>query len=296
MSLTTARETPSRLNRRRFSTTDAAGHRQKLQLTCQHPKSLEALDLSNTSAQQTLASLRFLILSYLADLETRLSQLESPVSDLGIKEAWKAKGELTVDEARVWAKVALEMLVKIRADVRSHLPDVHFSDMSVEGFKSHLPELPHVTALNEMRPRLPDIDNVRARLPDFSLAEMSARLDDVRARFSHLDFKPIHFIPILSDRLRSLHAHLSSLELPSSINVPSLPPHSMLSDLLDSLLSSEFVAELKSEVDEAEDMLERAAQEVKDAVRRSFQGARLIQYYDLPHQWRNNPFVTRGYR
>jgi adiponectin receptor len=44
-------------------------------------------------------------------------------------------------------------------------------------------------SLNEMRPRLPDIDNFRARLPGFSLAEMSARLDGVRARFSVLDFK-----------------------------------------------------------------------------------------------------------
>jgi adiponectin receptor len=208
----------------------------------------------------------------------------------------KTQGELTVDEAKIWAKVALEMLTKIRADVRSHLPDVHFADISVENFKSHLPELPDVANLNEMRSKLPDIDNVRSKLPVFSLAEISTRLDDVRARFSDLDFKPLHYIPTLSNHLRSLHVHLSSMELPSGINVPSLSQHSKLSDLLDALLSSEFIAELKSEVDEAEDMLERAAQEVKDAVRRSFHGSRLIQYYDLPHKWRNNPFVTRGYR
>lgn len=293
--MATARETPPRLYRRRFSTADAADYR-RLQLTCQFSQSLEALDLSNASARQTLASIRFLILSYLADLETRLSQLESPVSDLCITEVLKTKGELTVDEGKVWAKVALEMLDKIRADVLSHLPDVHFTDISVENLKSHLPELPDVSRLNEMRSKLPDIDNVRSRLPIFSLAEMSTRLDDVRARFSDMDFKPLHYIPTLSSHLRSLHAHLSSMEFPSGMNVPSLPSHSKLSDLLDALLSSEFITELKSDVDEAEDMLERAAQEVKDAVRRSFQGSRLIQYYDLPQKWRNNPFVTRGYR
>jgi adiponectin receptor len=205
----------------------------------------------------------------------------------------KAKGELKV---RVWAKVALEMLNNIRTDVRSHLPEFHFADISVENVKSHLPDLPDVASLHEMRSRLPDMDDFKARLPDFSLADVSARLDDIRARFSDLDFQPLHYIPTLSDHLQSLHAHLSSLERPSGINVPSLPSHSLLSNFVDNVLSSELVAELKEDVDEAEVLLEKAAQEVKDAVRRSFQGSRLIQYYDLPHRWRNNPFVTRGYR
>lgn len=300
MSTTTARDIRPRLSRRRFSTTDAGRRRNAAhQLTCQPlPRSLEALDLSTASAKQTLASLRFLILSYLADLETRLSQLESPLSsNFGITEAVKAKGELTLEEARIWAQVALEIMEKIRVDVRSHLPEFHFADISVESFvKSHLPELPDVGTLNEMRSRLPDMDDFRSRLPDFSLTEMSVRLDDVRARFADLDFKPLDYIPVLSDHLQSLQTHLLSLELPSSINVPSLPSNSMLSDFFDSLLSSEIVAELKDDVDEAEDMFERAAQDVKDAVKRSFEGSRLIQYYDLPHQWRNNPFVTGGYR
>ena len=178
-STTPARETP-RINTRRLSTTDA-DRRRNPQLTCS--QSLDALDLSTASAEQTLASLRFLILSYLADLETSLSQLESPA--FGIGELLKAKGEPNV---RVWADDALEMLDSIRADVRSHLPEVHISDISVETFKSHLPELPDATSLREMRSRLPDMDDFRARLPDFSLADVSARLDDVRARFSGLDF------------------------------------------------------------------------------------------------------------
>ena len=155
MSTTSARETP-RINTRRLSTTDA-DRRRNPQLTCS--QSLDALDLSTASAKQTLASLRFLILSYLADLETSLSQLESPA--FGIGELLKAKGEPNV---RVWADDALEMLDSIRADVRSHLPEVHISDISVETFKSHLPELPDVTSLREMRSRFPDMDDFRARL------------------------------------------------------------------------------------------------------------------------------------
>jgi adiponectin receptor len=222
-----------------------------------------------------------------------LSKLESPVSDFGIAELLKTKGDVTVRE---WAQDALEMLDNIRAEVRSHLPEFHFADISVENVKFHLPELPDVASLNDMRSRLPDMDDFRARLPDFSLVDMSARLDDVRARFSDLDFKPLKYIPVLSDHLQTLHAHLTSLELPSGINVPSLPSNSMLSDFVDALLSSELVAELREDVDEAEVLFELAAQEVKDAVRRSLEGSRLIQYYDLPQRWRNNPFVTRGYR
>lgn len=189
------------------------------------------------------------------------------------------------------------MLNKIRADVRSHLPDLHFTDISVESFvKSYLPELPDVSTLHEMRSRLPDMDEFLARLPEFSLADMSTRLDDVRARFADLDFKPLNYIPTLSDHLQSLHAHLSSLEMPAGINVPSLPSKSMLSGFVDALLSSELVAELKEDVDEAEDLFELATQDIKAAVKRSLEGSKLIQYYDLPEKWQNNPFVTRGYR
>jgi adiponectin receptor len=291
MSTATATELRPRLNKRRFSTADAGRRRDTL--SCQHlPQSLDTLDLSTASAKETLASLRFLILSYLADLETSLSHLESSVSDFGA-ELLKAKGEPKV---RTWAKVALEMLDNIRTDVRSHLPEFHLGDVSVESVKSHLPDLPEVASLNEMRSRLPDMDDFRARLPDFSLADISARLDDARTRFSDLDFQPLLYVPILSNRLQSLHAHLSSLERPSGISLRSLPSNSILSNLVDALLSSELVAELKEDVDEAEDLFDLASQEVKNAVRRSFEGSRLIQYCDLPPRWRHNPFVTRGYR
>ena len=282
----TAVETRLLPNRRRFSTPDT-GRRGSVQqqLTCHRlPRSLEALDLSTAYAKQTLASLRFLILSYLENLETTL---ESPTIDLRIAEVVSTKAE-----ARVWAKVALEMLNNIRADVRPHLPEFHFADISVESLKSHLP-LPGVAS---MRSRLPDMVDVRAHLPDFSLADISTRLDEVKGRFAHLDFKPLDYIPVLSDHLQSLHKHLTSLEMPPSYNIPSLPSHGIWSNLVDVLLSSEPVSGLKEDVDEAEDLLERAAQEVKNAVKRSFEGIRLIHYHELPTQWRNNPFVITGYR
>ena len=87
---------PSRPSRRRLSTFQAGRYAQP----CRHlPHSVEALDLSLTSLPPTLASLRLHVLSYLADLETRLSLFESPIST----EAIVAKGELTMEEAVTWA-------------------------------------------------------------------------------------------------------------------------------------------------------------------------------------------------
>jgi adiponectin receptor len=284
------------------------------------PYSLEALDLSTASPIQTLASLRFLILSYLADLEDRLSRLASPMSDRGIAEILKAHGESTFEEARAWAKVALEMLDSIRADVRSHLPEFHFADLSVEDFvKSHLPDMPDVPRLGDVRSRLPDMPDVRSHLPEmpnvrshlpdmpdvrshlpeFTLTDMRSKLYDVRTRFSDMDFNhPLYFIPTLRERLQSLHSHLSSMDLPSNFEVSSLAPSTVLSDLLETLLHSDIFSDLLnvSPDSSAEDILGRAAKEVTDAVKRSLHGARLIKYVDLPMQWRNNPFVRQGYR
>ena len=243
------------------------------------PHSLEALDLSSASPTQTLASLRFLVLSYLADLERKLCELESPDMD-----TWKAMGAMTMEEARQWTRTALEMLEGIRADVCSHFPEFHFAD------------LPDVPGLTEMRSHLPDMPDMRSHLSD-----MRTKLDDVRSRFHDIDFKtPLNYIPTLSDRLRHLHSHLSSMDLPSGLDVPSFTPSSVISDLLDAFLSSDALAELSSSTldvpREVEDLLERAAREIAYAVQRSLDGVRLITYSDLPFDWKNNPFVTRGYR
>ncbi|KAG6336622.1 hypothetical protein ID866_2461 [Astraeus odoratus] len=122
----TASDAPHLRQRRRFSTTDSM-HDSRVPLCQRLPHSLEALDLSTASAREALGTLKVLVLSYLEDVENRLSKLESPLSDLGIAEAVKVRGEHSVEEARLWAKDALEMLRSIRSDVSSHfaeLPDV----------------------------------------------------------------------------------------------------------------------------------------------------------------------------
>ncbi|TFY50255.1 hypothetical protein EVJ58_g11124 [Rhodofomes roseus] len=62
--------------------------------------------------------------------------------------------------------------------------------------------------------------------------------------------------------------------------------------MYDKVASSDFVAELSSDIREGE----RIACEIARAAKQSLNGSRLIQYADLPYQWRNNPFVKHGYR
>ncbi|KAF8971121.1 hemolysin-III related-domain-containing protein [Flammula alnicola] len=314
----------ARRARRRLSAPSSNQPSLKLCRSLSH--NLEALDLSSASPTQTLASLRFLVLSYLADLERRLRQFGSP--DF---EAWKLQGEYTMEEAAQWARTALDMLEGIRADVCSHLPEFPFADLSsMESFvKSHLPDILDVPNFSEMRPYWPDMAEMRSHLPDMPqlpdmaemrshlpdmpslpdmddvrshLSDMRLKLDDVRTRFHELDFKgPLGYIPTLSDHLQTLNSHLSSIEASSRAPVTSFVPNSVLFDLLDSLLNSDVIADILNSkpadvICEGEDMLERAAYEVASAVKHSFQGVRLIKYSDLPQQWRNNPFVTHGYR
>lgn len=272
--------------------------------------SLEVFDLSSASPIQTLASLRFLVLSHLADLERRLSDFESPRF-----EAWIPHDKFNIDEATQWARTALEMSEGIRVDVCSHFPDFQFADLSslesyvknvpdlpdVSNFtemRSHLPDMPHIPGMARMRshlPGIPHMDNVRSQFCDMRL-----KLDDLRTRFHELDFqKPLSYIPQLANHLKNLHSHLSSIELPSGLPVSSLPSSTVLADLLDALLSSDIVNDiLNSTPDaiEADALLERTACEVTNAVKLSFDGLRLIDYSDLPIPWRSNAFVSQGYR
>jgi adiponectin receptor len=289
---------------------DIHARRQKRADTAQPCKSLsyslEELNLSAASPIQTLASLRFLVLSHLADLERRLSDCESPSF-----EAWNLHDKFNIDDATQWARTALEMLEGIRADVCSHLPDFQFSDLStLESFvktlpelpdvsnftemRSHLPDMPHLPGMAEMRSHLPDLphmDNVRSQFSDMRL-----KLDDVRTRFHELDFQKLHgYIPQLANHLKNLHTHLSSMELSSGLPVAS----STHADLLDALLSSDIVTDILNSTPsavEADAFLERTACEVTNAVKLSFDGLRLISYSDLPIPWRCNAFVRHGYR
>lgn len=250
---------------------------------------------------QTLASLRLLVLSYLADIERSLAELESPHF-----ETWKVKREHTMEEVKQWSSVALEMLEGIRTEVMSRLPELHLSDVSVGSFKSHFRDLSDVTSLTDMRrhlpdiPHLPEMPDMRSRLPDFKFSDVRSKLVDVRSRIHDIDFhQPLSYIPTLSDQLDKLHAHLTSVEVPPGVRAPSLTPSAVISDLIDALLSSDVMTDLiyaREVIEEGEGVLEKAAFEVSKAVKRSLQGVRLIRYSDLPHAWKNNAFVTQGYR
>ena len=273
--------------------------RSRLQLCPPLSHAPEARDLFSASPVQTIASLRLLVLSYLANLESRLSELDH--------------FESTMEEARQWTTTALEMLEGIRTEVRSRLPELHPPHMSMEVFvKSHLPDLPDVTSLTDMcGSHFPDMPDVRSHLPDIphlpemrshlpDLSDVRSKLDDVYSRIQDIDFhQPLRYIPTLSYRLKKLHSHLTSVEVPPGVSSSSLTPGTLLSDLLDALLTSEIVTDLLNtapDVVEGEEVLEKTAHQVVNAIQRSLQGVRLISYSDLPYPWRNNPFVIQGYR
>lgn len=213
--------------------------------------------LDPSSSKQSLAALRILLLSYLEDVENRLAAIDSPISDISIPAALKIKGEHTVEDVRTWARDALEMLRSIRSDVCSYLPEL---------------------------PDVPSLSNVRTQLSN-SLADTTAVMEDVCSRFSD------NHISTLSARLQSLQAHLRSTDVLTA-DLHTFPGSTRLSGLFESIMSSDLVTELSDDVTEAEDM----ARDIARAIKQSLQGSKLIHYVDLPPQWRNNPFVTRGYR
>ena len=99
--------------------------------------------------------------------------------------------------------------------------------------------------------------------------------------------------------MRPSHAHpLCSLHMRIRVfqQLPLLLPLFVLNKLLDKIVTSELHHNLESSEQVVEDMIEEAASDVKVALQRSLNGSRLIQYVDLPKEWRNNPFVHRGYR
>ena len=182
-------------------------------------------------------------------------------------------------DARAWANDALDMLERIKSDVCSHFPDLDL-DFSLENLVSHLP----------------DVHDVRSHLPDINISDqVREKIELLRSHLPDHPFQaPLDYIPVLIEHLGSLHTHLSSSELNSTD--PSVTPLLLLNEMLDKIVSSEVYAKLKASEKVVEGMLEKATYDVKTAVNRSLNGSKLIQYVDLPKEWRNNPFVHRGYR
>ncbi|KAI9453644.1 HlyIII-domain-containing protein [Russula earlei] len=239
-------------------------------ITCQPPPhSLETLDFSSASPTAALAFLHVRVLSCLADIEASLSQLESPLHDFDFGQAI-SRGELKIEEVRMWARDGLEILKQIKEELRSHLPEISLDPVSVESYVSaRLHDLSDASNLKRVTSHLPELP----RLP-----------------------RPEQYVFNLSDRLRSLHSHLSSS---TPLSSPSFSSTAKLSELIDMMISSDRLATVlgtRPMIGRTEDALGRAAAEVARAIERSLHGAKLITYGDLPPQWQNNRFVTHGYR
>ena len=191
----------------------------------------------------------------------------------------KSSTEDAVEDVRTWARDALDILQRIRSDVRSHLPDLDL-DFSFESLVSHLP----------------DVNGVRSHLPDINISDqVREKIELLRSHLPDLPFQaPLDYIPILTEHFDTLHTHLSSSTITST--AAPVTPLFVLNELLDKIVTSELYHNLKSSEQVVEDMIEKATSDAKVAVQRSLNGSRLIQYVDLPKEWRNNPFVHRGYR
>jgi adiponectin receptor len=243
-------------------------------ISCQPPcHSLDALDISSASPAAAFASLHLSVLSCLADIETFLSQLESPLPDFDIGQAI-SRGELKVEEVRAWAKDGLEILKQTKAELRSHLPEFNLDSSSVETY-------------------------VSARLHDLSdasnLKRVTSRLHELPVPHLH---RPERYVVILLTHLKSLHSHLSSSNTLFHMGFPSFPSTAKLSELIDTIISSDRLpAVLRAPtLSQTKDASGWSATEVARAIERSVHGAKLITYGDLPTEWRNNPFVIHGYR
>jgi adiponectin receptor len=243
-------------------------------ITCQPPPhSPDALDLSSSSPAAAFAALHDHVLSCLADIETSLSQIESPLPDFDLGQAI-SRSELKVEEVRAWAKDGLEILKQTRAELSSHLPEFTLDSASVETYVSaRLHDLSDASNLKLVTSHLPE-------LPRIPRAEQ--------------------YLYNLSDRLKSLHSHLSSSNALSHMAFPSFPPIAKLSELIDTIISSDRLPVMLRARSMSRslsgDPLGRATTDVASAIERSVHGAKLITYGDLPSEWRNNPFVTHGYR
>ena len=251
--------------------------------------------MKSGSPVAVLASIRVLVLSHLAELEKHLSASEL---HLPSTEELKNKGEETVGEAKSWAHDTLEILRRIRSDVYAHLPDFPFDVPTLEEMlQTHFHDVSYHSLLDEIRAHIPDIP----RMPDMDtmqihIADMQTRFQDVRTHFSEISAdlsQPMNYLPVLSRHIDSLQARLASLSSSESCLISST---GILSTIIDKILSSDLVPAVLHRVDGHESTLEKAARDMKNALKKSLDGSELVTYVDLPKEWRNNPWVESGYR
>lgn len=255
--------------------------------------SLSALDLSSVAHTPALASLRILVLTHLAELENHIC------NEFSVPQIIKDKGEVTVAEAKVLAKDALEMLRGIRDEVKSHLPELPFDAAAVEELlQRYMHDFP---GMDSVREHMPELATIRSRLlPESPLPDMRTCFREVRSYLPDISadmHQPLTYLPTLSTRLQSLHNHLSSVQSESKYHLPSIPSYTAVSHMLDSMTNATFFAErLQLSASNLENPMKGVAQEAARTINQSLGGSRLVSYVDLPHAWRNNHFVLGGYR
>lgn len=178
------------------------------------PRTVDALDLSSAYPTQTLASLRWLVLTYLEGLEQGLLKM----AGLGASTAPNPQASSstlpaapTLDDARQWARTALDMLGNIRSEVVSHFPTLNIQLPNAD--------VGYIDVLSYVRTYLPDFE--LPQLPDWPQIPTMPQfidedtLDDARNRFHGIDleFQP-EYIETLSRHLTNLKEHLASLSVP----------------------------------------------------------------------------------
>ena len=263
------------------------------------------------SPRPNLAKLRVAVLDHLNDLESRLSQLESPLREMGDQhrsgtssqspqvptQPARSPSLSAIDDARVRINDGLDMLSKIRADVCSHLPGFDFDFLpDLSDVRSHIPSF-----------EFPELDlHMSSKSFKPSLDDVSFNLDKFQSRLSYL--------PTLTNHLESLHEHVLSLQLPSSLslNFATMSSNGIISDLLYKLQDPDLLTDpLKtpldflgdsretSEIAQAQTIESQAAlweSQIEHALIKSHHGDRLILFEDLPFRYHNDEFVRSGYR
>lgn len=225
------------------------------------------------------------------------------------------------------------MLAQFRTSVLSHLPHLWISDLSAieDFFKTQ--SAPAKLVLDDARERFHDLD--LEFHPSYYTAAIQTLSTHLATLHSHLEQRGAALFPFtpVAEALEGLLKQAASLSESSSSDSqpPPSPLYSLFTDLREGLEanmeaitaeSSEIVLSafhdvrltmhtslahmkenlsmIKSELDHELEYLGHEITDVMDEVRRavlrSVEGVQLIAYTDLPHEWKNNPFVVHGYR
>jgi adiponectin receptor len=164
--------------------------------TSPRARAVDALDLSTASPTQTLASLRWLVLTYLEGLERKLLGMAKMVGTPGAPFS-SLPSTPTLDDARQWASTALDMLSDIRAEVMSHFPTLPTTNVGCGDILAYLPDI-----------ELPQLPDWSSFVDEDFLAGPRNSVDNI-----DLEYYP-QCMEVLSTHLTTFREHLSSLSVP----------------------------------------------------------------------------------